>query len=429
MELNPVSTHPAVTKKKVIIDFPKPVVLQSETNEDKLDTKVAFFDDRYPAILAKFKIDSRIAANRHQMLKRATESISNINVQSNSAKPALSKIKSESNMQLEEQLKDILDDMGLIDDYANRDEKREIAENAIEDVEDENMECGTNKINLLKENSKDSKDKRYSKINRINRMVMSTNSGKTMTDNLIESPLKDKDYSEKSELRTKDIREKREKVEGNTDISGSDEKVSLNNIRSENEELNSYEKRVEREIREKIEKLKQDVKQEIENLSKIGKSKMTDDSNRRKRQVTSTLLDEERKDIDPLVNVKDNSNVHIRKKRHLKFEISPTHKINLNVPTYTPIRVRKKRYAPKNQMYIKNSEDLNDRTIDNIFGKKRTIIILQIFIVDYVFDLKFFSCSSKQIVSYLVPSVEMVFLTFNSYRLISSSAIPELSRK
>lgn len=361
-------------------------------NQDKSDEKVAFFDDRYPSILAKFKIDSRVASNRRQLLKRATESPNVINNQLSSLKSTLARVKSEDNIGVEEELKNILDDMGLIEDYPNREEKREIAETANEVAEDENLEIGTNKINLLKENQKDARDKRESESQVTKRESTSGRevSGKVrISEASIETtvrisrgtPKENACPDKTTSVEEEDARKKRDYIYNDfgskSDVMAVD---SSSTLISETDDLNTYEKRVEREIRDKIQKLKEDVKKEIEDLSKARKLKLTEDLIRKKRHILPTLLDEESKDIDPTLNDNENNIEHIRKKRDLNSNEENLQVVNnkdalsnaeiksdnnsgqeIRVPlmknTYYSGIIRQKRHAEDDELYVQDDAE------------------------------------------------------------------------
>lgn len=422
VELNPVP----LKEKKSLLDIIKPSESNLETNEDKADNKVGFIDDRYPAILAKFKIDSRVAANRHNMLKRATDSTDITDSQLSSLKSTMAKVRSDDSVLVEEELKSILDDMGLIDDYPNREEKREVAENE-EEEEDENLEIGTNKINLLKENPKDLREKREfldkakeeskCKYNLLDK-VRTSETSKEATDVPHEKVIKERSCPEqttaveeefqeyvkekreniindvrvsendlpieKSTLSTtneelkEELKEKRQNMVSDVVISENDLPIEESTLSIANEEIEPYEKRIERNIRDKIMRLKEEVRKEMEELSNTRKP--FDDTRRKKRQIITSLVDKETKDIDPLNNDIENNKVHIRKKRDLsdekEFLLTPN---PLNGEIYSslmtrfpiPISRRRKRNVDDEEYFTYDIEEFaTDRSIEGKYVKK-----------------------------------------------------------
>lgn len=310
VEINPIPIH------KKSIQVKNPTTLDIELNEDILDDKVGYYDERYPAILAKFKIDSRVASSRRQLNKRATDSPITNNKQLTPLLARKMEFANHDGAQVEEQLRGILQEMGLIDDDNSREEKREVSENENEDIEDENLERGTNKINLLKDPHKDARDKREQQIQTTlkNGDVFSE-----ITTLPAESTLSCPHKS------TQDNSRQKRENELKKDVSVSDTSTKRNELDD------SFENRIQREIREKIQKLKEEVKKEIEDLSKGKKQEIGEDSNRKKRQIIPTLLDEETKDIDPTYNNNDNNIEHIRKKRDLNSneDYSPLTKVRI----------------------------------------------------------------------------------------------------
>lgn len=175
-----------------------------EGNEADDDFASKYSDDTYPSILANFKIKSRLKFDRLRGNKRVVpqpEDISKMHskrdthqVSENSQersqrdsgeskkynritndkiaqlKSTLDKLQQTDSLQnvenIEENLKDILEDMGLMGDSEEADNlksKREnIDNNQVIDIEDENLENGLNKIELTKNNHEADRDKRSS---------------------------------------------------------------------------------------------------------------------------------------------------------------------------------------------------------------------------------------------------------------------------
>ncbi|KAJ8925960.1 hypothetical protein NQ315_009813 [Exocentrus adspersus] len=323
-----VDINPIPVKRKSIMDVLYPSKIDEDYNQEELvENTNQFSDDRYPSIFAKFKIDSRLdkTLNPDLNLKRSmfkrNEKPDISDEQVSSLKTTLSKMKEDNSAVVEEELKSILDDMGLIDDY---DESKEEAKREIS--EDENMEQGTNKINLIKEVHNETRNKRGD-----------GNTTETASTTAVEAPKKvqyeegqgdeietidlfKSDEAKLNELTTEfeDSRMKRQ-FDNKRDAEDTLPELNTSSLVKETE-LNQYEKRVEREIRDKILKLKEEVKEEIKNLKVDPKeTKDESDSRRRKRQVVSTLVDEENQNIDPVFNdVQVNGKGHVRRKRSLE---------------------------------------------------------------------------------------------------------------
>lgn len=86
------------------------------------------------------------------------------------------------------------------------------------------------------------------------------------------------------------------------------------------EEL-EYEKRLERNIQEKIKSIKEEVKREIGKLTEDESQK---DTQRKKREVSNTLLDGETSVLDPDLNIDQKLEPHIRKRRDLNPTLETT---------------------------------------------------------------------------------------------------------
>lgn len=175
-----------------------------EGNEDEDEFAAKYSDDTYPAVLANFKIKSRLKLDKLRGNKRVVpqpEEISKMHskrdthqISKNSQKRSqrdsgeskkynkitndkiaqlkstLDKLQQTDSLQnvenMEENLKDILEDMGLMGDSEEADNlksKRENTDNSDDiDMEDENLENGLNKIELTKNNHEVDRDKRSS---------------------------------------------------------------------------------------------------------------------------------------------------------------------------------------------------------------------------------------------------------------------------
>lgn len=306
-----VEINPVPAKRRTVLDILYPTEFTDDYNEEKFSNTAKFADDRYPSIFAKFKISSRLDKSS----KEATKKKSNFKRALSFDNPDLDPVKSTLNNEeetvdigknvgidenisveehagVEEKLKNILDDMGLIDDYPNqevKDIKRE--------VEDENLELGTNKINLVKEGKAETRKRREDK-----------------TDNpgVIDTNIASKE--------TADAERKFKRFENDMPVLDCTT-VAFKGSR----DVDDYEKRVEREIRERIQQLKEEVKKEISNLTKSD-----DDTRRKKRQIVNTLMDEETNDINPTYNIEETEKPLIRKKRTAEFDNNETNNNNIN---------------------------------------------------------------------------------------------------
>lgn len=348
-----VDINPIPVKRKTVVDVLYPKKINEDYNEEVAENNNQFADDRYPSIFAKFKIDSRLdkILNPDLNLKRSMHKRDAINDERmGSLKNSLSKMTGDNSAVVEEELKNILDDMGLIDDYDNREEiKREIAE-------DENLEQGMNKINLIKEVHNETRNKRGdvngTTDDRQNTSPTAQSTSITTAaappkaqfedehiedtegidlfkadDAKLNEDFEKRDLDISTETVLEELRKKRQfdvsytkKTDNNEDKRDTADTLSDINLNTTNlvkeAELTQYEKRVEREIRDKIQKLKEEVKEEIKHLKDNPKVNHEEsDTRRRKRQVINTLIEEETQDIDPNFNDEQHEGRHVRRKR------------------------------------------------------------------------------------------------------------------
>ncbi|CAH1159001.1 unnamed protein product [Phyllotreta striolata] len=264
-----VEINPIPAKRRTVLDILYPNEFTDDYDDDKFSNIAKFADDKYPSVFTKFKITNRLDKNVKEVTKKKSnfkrallDTIApdpiQITLKNNEEQNTLVK----ENAGVEEKLRGILDDMGLIDDYPNQEVKRE--------VEDENLELGTNKINLVKENRL--KRENYTENSRMSSESAVTNKKVKRSDNILEC----------------------------TTV----EFIGTHNI-------DDYEKRVEREIRDRIQQLKEEVKKEISNITNNE-----DETKRKKRQIINTLMDEETNDINPTYNIEDVEKPLIRRKRN-----------------------------------------------------------------------------------------------------------------
>ncbi|KAL3289094.1 hypothetical protein HHI36_003535 [Cryptolaemus montrouzieri] len=284
---------------------------------------------------------------------------------------------------IEEDLKGLLSDMGLIED--------DLEENAEETdgnrsgvVEDEDLEQGFENLSMRKDKTEiPLEQKRNSQVITERRKraedkpvpnaapLVSTNK-RSISDaldakkNYIDLGFTSKEQDNKDQMMSDTcpkpsvIPNKRETSEERQLENSEEKKVSkeekLEVKRSDEsgsttETYEQYEQRVAREIKNKIRQLKEEVKRELGALEDDKDEEDEDDSigepQRKKRFIVNTLLDEESHDIDPNVNVNNNElEPHVRRRRMLSTDMmSPyedsnfqdmdfDHMSNGNMPAY-----------------------------------------------------------------------------------------------
>ncbi|CAH1163599.1 unnamed protein product [Phaedon cochleariae] len=249
-----VDINPIPVKRKTIMDVIYPSEIADDDDSRKVSDTVGFSDEKFPSVFAKFRIDSRLSKSwspenymKRSMFKREQDN------QEQSLEPANPQMNLE-DVAVEDELKTILDDMGLIDDYPNRDVKRAI--------EDENLEFGTNKINLFKEEHTESREKRDD-LNATDIFIEAPSNTTVKFAKFHDSKISE-DTGNEVELNDEDtVDEKRQIDEAKDEISSSDY-IRSDEIESEGD--SPYETRIERAIRDKIHKLKEEVKKEIDKL-------------------------------------------------------------------------------------------------------------------------------------------------------------------
>ncbi|XP_030753894.1 uncharacterized protein PF11_0207-like [Sitophilus oryzae] len=247
----------------------------AEVSNFEEDTKAKASNDRYPYIFAKFKVDSKMDKAQESRPRRDLKPVNLMNEKHlNSLNSALSKIEENSQLSAEDDLQNILNEMGLIDDE-NRLDKRELEEEKDGAVESAN-EAEENKG--------------------IDKEAVSNTHNKVVTSGIVDSSKVDEE--EPSMELAGDEREKRDEV---------------------SEEMK-------KRLQENLSKLKEEVRTEIENLkTNIEESEEVNEENedeeeknqRRKRNIMATLVDEETSDIDPLMASDDSLIPHIRRRRHI----------------------------------------------------------------------------------------------------------------
>nr|CAI5850494.1 unnamed protein product [Callosobruchus analis] len=307
LESTIVDLNPIPAKRRTIMDVLYPSKFEEDYEEEKavdvINKRDARADRNYALALAKFKINSRVGLNRMNRKTQEKRSKEMDEQHLRSLRNTLKKRKTDDSEAVEVELASILDDMGLIDD--SPDEKRE--------AEDENMESGSNAISMVKDEPTSTAEEQ-TKAKRDEVETPST------TSTVATSSIK---LTEVSDLK-ENKEQKREMTETSTSTkisTAKDQKREAAKIAADKQdadEVSVYEKRVEREIRDKIQRLKEEVKKEIAAL-KLAKAEHSD-PNRKKRDVLNTLMDEETKDIDPVANYDGTEKKHVRRKRNAQLE-------------------------------------------------------------------------------------------------------------
>ncbi|RZC37026.1 serine/threonine-protein kinase pakA-like, partial [Asbolus verrucosus] len=300
-----------------------------------------YLDASYPSILTNFKIVNKLDK------KRNYDALTDENVRD--LKATIRRLRSSNphnTEQIEEELRNILDEMGLIDDEEIHAEKREITEDQ-KDGEDEPL---IDEVKSMKD-----RNKRGETYNINDNGDSSSKLGVTNEQNLLSTDQKKGEIKsdinpalinkrEFSEESTEINRRKRQKqeiatgidkensqlvenlkdsgdlmVSGNKSPLASRSEITVRDTDSKESEQKSlednnsdYEKRVERQIQNKINSLKEEVKREIEALKK---KQNEDDTQRKKRQITENLPDEETDELNPTMNIDGDLKPLIRKRR------------------------------------------------------------------------------------------------------------------
>uniref|UniRef100_A0A6P7FY17 AP2/ERF domain-containing protein PFD0985w-like isoform X1 n=1 Tax=Diabrotica virgifera virgifera TaxID=50390 RepID=A0A6P7FY17_DIAVI len=259
---------------------------KSHTNKKRSNT-ATFLDENYPSVFTKFQLNNHLAKMRVQDSMKKKTLFKRLNTNSTNNSSTTGNDTFGNHKLVERGLQTVLEDMGLLSDTANEAENKE-------DAEDENLELGTNKINLINDSKSEDRGRRQPDD----------------ADTTIDVLLNDTDISTASKSsETNGI----EGV-GNTKLKNTKAVKRSSNDESDcissNLKVNEYERRVEREIRDKIKMLQEEVIKEIDSIKK-----KEEEAKRKKRQVITTLLDEETHDIDPNYHNEDSNMIHVRKKR------------------------------------------------------------------------------------------------------------------
>ncbi|KRT81026.1 hypothetical protein AMK59_5471 [Oryctes borbonicus] len=389
-----------------------------ELEKEQLESQAsAMHSNNYANVLAKFKVNNKVKHRPYQdflnsQVKRATsvQDVSrrkemedlkkrgaldmgnlkaNLKTKMKSGSVDVSIGKEEVNKvnEIEENLKDVMGDMGLVEkdkeaqssaDHQPNMRKREIY------FEDEDLENGLNKIGFTKETHSDRNKKedcpgktkvaksKGSRKYTVDKGLHKKGKKKVRKDDdaakrsvrmnrkrivekkdiaSIEPKMKISNYQYEGEefIRRKRQEKEAEKAEdsdimkgleasGDLTVSGNKSPLVALSSNSEESELKKsqekrdkeeleYEKRLERNIQAKINSIKEEVKREINKL-RLDESKK--DQQRRKREVINTLLDEETSVLDPDLNIDHQLEPHIRKRRDTKKQKFKQGKRDLN---------------------------------------------------------------------------------------------------
>ncbi|GJQ65932.1 hypothetical protein Trydic_g4031 [Trypoxylus dichotomus] len=346
-----------------------------ESEKEQLESQaLALHSNNYANVLAKFKVNNKRATSAQDASRRKEmedlkkrgaldmgDLKANLKTKTKSGLVDESSSKEDANKidEIEENLKDVMGDMGLVEkdkdfqstiDRQPNMRKREIY------FEDEDLENGLNKIGFTKEthsdrNKKDDcpglhkkgkkkvrKDDETAKRSvRMNRKRIAE---KKDVVPIGESKMKVANYQYEGEefIRRKRQEKEAEKAEdsdimkgldsGDLTVSGNKSPLMALSSNSEESELKKsqekrdkeeleYEKRLERNIQAKINSIKEEVKREI---SKLRLDETKKDQQRKKREITNTLLDEETSILDPDLNIDHQLEPHIRRRRDAKHD-------------------------------------------------------------------------------------------------------------
>ncbi|KAF5280326.1 hypothetical protein FQR65_LT03135 [Abscondita terminalis] len=321
----------------------------SEKDESSQNDLAKYADDKYPMILTSFKIDKKLNTlnsnkrertsfreklkQRHSIRDKysADDSLLDTEEDFNDKSPNVDAI--------EDDLHDILDNIGLIDENLVKDKR---------DAEDENLEEGSNKIDIVKAtHDPDQSEKRKREEESIEDDLDSKSTAPTVSkDEEKEMKLSDvQNYQSEGEdymryKRNEDINESIMKgleksgeltVSGNKSPLASSENESKTIEKRKNDELDQnniedYEKQLELSIRQKINAIKEEVKREIALLQ--AKAASQDKSSQRKnREISSASLLEKQSEmlspqddpegvLLPLMRTKRNSEKNSRSTRN-----------------------------------------------------------------------------------------------------------------
>ncbi|KAG5880048.1 hypothetical protein JTB14_018473 [Gonioctena quinquepunctata] len=297
-------------KEETVVDIlhPRDLIVDYDNN-------IEFSDERYPSVLASFKIDSGLDGSMNpnddaerSIIKRESDKLSDNEFDN-----------------VEVELANILDDMNLVDDYPNQNAKRE--------AEDEYSELDGDIMDSAEEYS-ENRGKREDDLPSVGNTDIISGPAKSAQTN----DCNEKEKPGNSQITELENQDKLNYVEGEPREKRTEENDKSEETRNQMSsmgyvtnnigavtDIDDHEKRVERGIRDKIHKLKEAVLKEIKALKGKSKSNKTKTSakyiQRKKRQIVNpTLLDAENSNIDPNLNVEEGEKNHIRRKRSMEHD-------------------------------------------------------------------------------------------------------------
>ncbi|XP_044265880.1 uncharacterized protein PFB0145c-like isoform X2 [Tribolium madens] len=287
----------------------------SFTDIDKREAKGTDFDlsgidETYPSILTNFKIVNKLEKKRNYDDKKIRDLKATIR-RLRSANP-------HDNEKIEEELKNILDDMGLIEDEESHGVKREATDSLTDQSENERNkrdDCNNNNNN----NNANSKPAQNTATDTQRNEKTDTFSHPTL-------------YKRESDETYRRKRQKNELVDnlkdsGDLMLSGNKSPLAASSETANQEadkeadkrssdEEEDYESRIERDIQNKINSLKEEVKRQIDALKKKqDDDDYEEDYQRKKRQVYDSLMNEETDQVNPAMNPENELKPLVRKRR------------------------------------------------------------------------------------------------------------------
>ncbi|XP_066249555.1 trichohyalin-like [Euwallacea similis] len=288
-------------------DARKRIVEEKEGQEDVGEEQAdegQFADAKYPYIFAKSKVDSSRENESSRMFEKRKVKVLNKHplFNASSLSSELSNIGTNEDGENME-FKGILHDMGLI-------EEPHLDKRELQLAEDENMELGTNKIDLIKVEDRLEGQAKLRPAKRSEwvstehyEQIQYPESRAMNEDQQIE------EYINKHLAQVKKGENEREK------------------------RRSDIEKQMEKQIKERLQKIKEEVRNEIDNLKAGNNEKSEEDDDeenarknseeednaqRWKRNILSNLMEEETSDLNPVMATDENPVSHIRRRRSVQ---------------------------------------------------------------------------------------------------------------
>ncbi|KAK4884328.1 hypothetical protein RN001_000599 [Aquatica leii] len=335
-----------------------PCADDSEKDESSESEFSRYTNDKYPTVLANFKIDNKLNSNKrekthlvdkikvkHSLLDdsdfKAVEKKSIFNLNDEQKIQSDEVDSSDKVDAIEDDLRKILNDVGLIEGDLIKDNhntekmnKRDITN------EDENLEEGLNKIDIVKAANDPEKSDR---MKRTKETTENKLAGASLTENEETNNSQSKRETSSSNIRNYQtegemyLRSKRNEIvtesndimkglekSGELTVSGNKSPLAMyeNESKTTDNRKNfkrneDYEKQLELNIQQKINAIKEEVKREIASLQE-KKTKKLENAQRRKRQTADTLLEKELKTLNPQEHPEGDLVPYIRIKRGFK---------------------------------------------------------------------------------------------------------------